>query len=84
MSGRKQLCVYTHSANSKVFYVGQGSQTRAYAKTPRPPAWKSHVGVVGKYDVNIVHWADDRDEAVRLESELIAAHPEGLQCREVR
>jgi hypothetical protein len=75
MSERKQLCVYTHSANGKVFYVGQGTRFRPSGRGSRSQAWKAHVRNAGGYDINIVHWTDDRDEAVRIESELIAAYP---------
>lgn len=73
MSPRKQLCVYTHSANGKVFYVGQGTRFRPKDRNNRSRAWKAHAE--SGYDVNIARRTDDRGEAVRVESELIAAHP---------
>jgi hypothetical protein len=75
MSAPKQLCVYTHSANGQVFYVGQGTRSRPRCQNNRSRAWRAHVEAVGHFDVEIVHWTDDRNEAVRIESELIAAHP---------
>jgi DNA-binding XRE family transcriptional regulator len=72
MSGRNQLCVYTHSANGKVFYVGQGTLCRPTNHTARSCAWRAQAA--RGYEINIVHRTDDRREAVRVESELIAAH----------
>ena len=63
MSGRKQLCVYTHSANGEVFYVGQGTRFRPAGRGSRSRAWEAHVESAGSYEINIVHWTDDRDEA---------------------
>jgi hypothetical protein len=78
MSERKQLCVYTHSANGTVFYVGQGTRFRPRDRNNRSRAWRDHVEAAGGYDINIAHWTDDRGDAVRVESELIAAHPTAL------
>jgi hypothetical protein len=75
MSERKSLCVYTHSANGRVFYVGQGNRFRPQGRASRSRAWHAHVKAAGAYEINVVHWTDDRDEALRVESELIAAHP---------
>jgi hypothetical protein len=57
------------------FYVGQGTRSRPGSRSNRSRAWKTRVETAGGYEVNIVHWTDDRAEAVRIESELIAAHP---------
>lgn len=74
MSDRKQLCVYTHSANGKIFYVGQGSERRAREKTSRKRLWLKHVSVIKGYAVSIHTRTEDRSEAERIEAELIAAH----------
>jgi len=72
MSERKQLCVYTHSANGKAFYIGQGTRDRVRKRDSRSQAWKAHVKAAGGDEVNIIHWTDDRAEAIRIE--LIAVH----------
>src|ERR1700730_16894674 len=72
---RKSLCVYTHSENGKVFYVGQGTRFRPNDPGSRSRRWKAHAKSADGLEVDIIHWTDDRDEAVRIESELIAAHP---------
>jgi DNA-binding XRE family transcriptional regulator len=75
MSWQKQLCVYTHAVNGEVFYVGQGTRSRALSRSGKSRAWNARVGAAGGYEIDIVHWAGDRHEAIRVESELIAANP---------
>jgi transcriptional regulator with XRE-family HTH domain len=74
MNDQKQLCVYTHSVNGKIFYVGSGDLKRPYARKARTPRWYSHVKESGGYEINIHAWMDDRIEAQRVESKIIAAH----------
>ena len=73
MSERKHLCVYSHSANGQIFYVGQRQPARLYSRE-RNPRRHEHVKRVGEYEIDIHAWTDDRAEAQRIEAEMIAAH----------
>jgi hypothetical protein len=83
MNERKHLCVYTHSTNGKVFYVGQGRPRRAYDRWCRNRRWLDHVKMVGDYETTIHAWTDDRSEAQRVESEMIAAHDPPCNVRKI-
>ena len=74
MTGRKRFCVYTHSANGGIFYVGSGTSARPYDRWGRTPRWRDHVKAVGNYDVGVHLWTDNRTEASKVENELIVAH----------
>lgn len=73
MSGLKQLCVYTHSANGRVFYVGQGSSTRAYNRHARTPRWEEYVKNVGSLAaLEKVAAADRRSMSSYIEGLIVA------------
>jgi len=75
MSERKRLCVYSHSANGQIFYVGSGEPgRRPYERHGRTPRWLSHIKRCGGYEIKIHAWADNRAEVQRIEGEMIAAH----------
>jgi hypothetical protein len=74
MTERKSLCVYTHSTNGKVFYVGQGRPHRPRDVASRTPRWHAYVEKHGKPEINVHTWTNDRAEAQRIEAELIAMH----------
>jgi hypothetical protein len=78
-----QLCVCTHSANGKVFYVGHGMLGRAYDRHSRTPCWKDYVKKVGAFETVIQMQTDDRVEAQKIEAELIAAHKPFCNGRKV-
>lgn len=71
---RQQLCVYTHSANGKVFYVGSGSRARAFNHSNRTPRWHTQAEAAGGVETNIIVWTEDRAEAQRIEAEMIMTH----------
>lgn len=66
-----QYCVYTHSHNGAVFYVGHGIPQRPFDMVRRNQAWKDYVTKLHRYEVDIVLWTNDAKEAKRLESKLI-------------
>jgi hypothetical protein len=71
----KRLCVYSHSADGKVFYVGQGRSQRPYEQDGRALRWHAHVEESGGgYEITIHTWTDDRAEALRIEREMIETH----------
>jgi hypothetical protein len=74
MSERERLCVYTHSANGQIFYVGYGAPLRPYTRATRNSRWRDHVKRAGEYEIAIRAWTYDRAEAQRIESEMISAH----------
>jgi len=52
MSERKRLCVYSHSANGQIFYVGSGEPgRRPYERHGRTPRWLSHIKRCGGYEI---------------------------------
>lgn len=68
----KEYYVYEHYLDDKLFYIGYGTARRAYSFTQRRPRWKKIVG--SRYDdvkVKIVAYFDTREEARKLETELI-------------
>jgi len=70
----KSYCVYLHvNPNTGLpFYVGIGSEKRAYDKRERTKYWKNYVSKIGDYDVvfheNGLDWA----EACEVEKYLIS------------
>ena len=58
-----KYCVYTHSANGEVFYVGQGSLTRPFMLSARNHDWADYVQALPSYDITIVGWTNDHTEA---------------------
>ena len=60
-----RYCVYTHSYNGEVFYVGQGSPTRPFMLSARNHCWEDYVKVLPSYDITIVFWTDDHTEALQ-------------------
>jgi hypothetical protein len=74
MNERKTLCVYTHSTNGKVFYVGSGNRVRPRNLVNRTPRWHAHVEMHGKPEIIIHAWTNDRKEAQRVEAEMIENH----------
>lgn len=71
----KRLCVYTYSANGKVFYVGMGKRERPYHRWAggRGIKWFDNVNTVGDYKIDVLAWTDDRNEAQRIEREMVAS-----------
>jgi hypothetical protein len=64
-------CVYSHAANGQIFYVGAGSPRRPYDRFNRSSQWREHVNRVGKHEIQIHLWTDDRAEAQKMEAALI-------------
>jgi transcriptional regulator with XRE-family HTH domain len=82
MTPARAYCVYLHRAGETVFYVGRGRPTRPFDTTARHPVWQAFVKTLVAYDVEIVLWTDDYEEAALEESRLIAFwHPVCNQSR---
>ena len=62
-----KYCVYTHSVDGDVFYVGKGTGVRPFTFTQRNEAWNSITGGAGRIEVNIIHWCDSEAEALAVE-----------------
>lgn len=71
ISPRGKYCVYLHRYEETVFYVGQGRPQRPFEKERRHPAWQAMVASVGTYEVDIVFWTTDQEEALQEEARLI-------------
>lgn len=68
-SGNK-YCVYTHSFDGRVVYVGKGRATRPFETHLRGSAWKKFFK--GKaVEVTIAKWFSNEADAKKHESELI-------------
>ena len=65
-----QYCVYSHSLNGQIFYIGKGSQQRAYSKHCRNELWNGLVGN-GGFEVSIIKRFRCTLKARRLERALI-------------
>jgi hypothetical protein len=73
-SGRGEHYVYLHRGpNDEVFYVGKGRGNRAYSKD-RDDLWHYYLKTRcdGHYEVEIVKHFETDDEALDLESDLLA------------
>lgn len=73
------LCVYTHSVEGKVFYVGMGNLYRPFQKTNRNGVWVTLVKNQGSlgYSIKIVQifcGLVERRKARILEREQISLH----------
>jgi hypothetical protein len=69
-----KYCVYTHSWDGKVFYVGRRGKPRPDSFWARSPAWRKHVASCDNYEINICARTDDKNEAAKIEREMIIAH----------
>lgn len=69
-----KYCVYTHSINGDIFYVGQGLSDRPFDHRSRNNAWKAITAGVGAgaIDVEIVDWYETAAEALEVEKNLIS------------
>jgi hypothetical protein len=67
----KGTAVYRHISNGIVFYVGMGIGQRAFEVTRRNYLWKEVVDKNGYFEVEIISWHIDRNEAVIVEAEEI-------------
>jgi len=69
-------CVYTHSIDGIVFYVGHGTPTRPYSSgvTNRNKIWMDTVRKNNYFDVDIIGWYESKAEAILKERELIALY----------
>lgn len=66
--------IYLHKKpNGQIFYVGQGINRRAWAKSNRNDYWKRTVDKYGDYSITIFKEGLTLDEANKLEMDLIEA-----------
>lgn len=74
----KRFCVYLHRRpdNNEVFYVGQGTEARAYSRKRKMKAWNDLLEQIGDFIVEIVEKDLDKKEALRLEIEYIEKYRE--------
>lgn len=74
---KRRFCVYTHSVEGKVFYVGAGVPSRPYTDIDRNPTWARIVQEHGYFDVDIVNWFASKASAFRFEkTEITRLRPE--------
>lgn len=64
----KKFCVYTHSIDGNVFYVGLGSSGRAFSGGGRNQLWDRMVSDAGgTFSVEILAWFDSKRDAMSRE-----------------
>lgn len=66
-----KYCVYTHSIDGDVFYVGKGLSGRPFDAHSRNPEWLAIAAGAGSFDVEIVGWYDSGEAALEAEAQLI-------------
>jgi hypothetical protein len=66
-----QRCVYLHSVNGEVFYVGAGTLSRPFATTARNKKWAARVHAVGTYDISVALISTDQTLIRDTEQALI-------------
>jgi hypothetical protein len=72
----KAYCVYVHSYQGTVFYIGKGRPYRPFESSRHNRTWTDFVSAVDSYDVEIVLWTNDAKEARHVEAQLIREqHP---------
>lgn len=64
-----KICVYSHSVNGRLIYIGKGTSSRSHDSKIRTPLWKSLVDE--SFDVEILRWFESNSEALRFERERI-------------
>jgi hypothetical protein len=69
LSGKK-FCIYTHSIEGVVFYVGKGSPSRPFSAVGRNARWKELTRNTD-YDVEIISWFASEQDAYAAERLLI-------------
>lgn len=77
----KKYCVYSHSVDGEIFYIGCGTLLRPLilsgggsSYSGRNRFWEDVVTKHGYFDVTILHWFDSKREAIAREKELISEH----------
>lgn len=70
-----KFCVYTHSVNGAIFYIGQGRGSRPLETTNRNRRWRAHMAAHGGcFDVQILGWYSTKHAASAAETEAIVSH----------
>lgn len=69
-----QVCVYTHSIQGKVFYVGKGISSRPFETSRRGERWHNIVSEAGHFDVEVIAWFDSDQDARLQEAQDIAKY----------
>src|ERR1041385_5952573 len=72
----EKICVYLHSVDGKVFYVGMGIADRPLqiAGRHRSARWHEIVDRAGHFNVEIVGWFKSEDDARKEEYRQIKIH----------
>jgi hypothetical protein len=77
----KKYCVYSHSVDGEIFYIGCGTLLRPLvlsgggsSYSGRNRFWEDVVTKYGYFDLKILDWFDSKQEAVAREKELISEY----------
>jgi excinuclease UvrABC nuclease subunit len=70
----KRFCVYHHTVNEKIVYIGKGSAVRPYFFSDRNDQWIKSVGDSKNITVSIVAWFDNEADALKEETRQIKLH----------
>lgn len=66
-----QFCVYSHSVNGVVFYVGHGKCERPFCLISRNRPWMNFIKGKKTLEVTLHSWHRSKKEALKFELELI-------------
>lgn len=73
MDYTRKYCVYAHSSQGEVFYIGQGRIGRPFDTCNRSAQWHYYVQQRGAYFVSILGYFDTQHEALQEEARLLFA-----------
>lgn len=75
-----KYCVYLHRRkdNNEIFYAGQGTLKRPYCATRKLKAWNKVVKEAGGFIVEIIKDSLSKEEALKLETEVIQEYKSSL------
>lgn len=66
-----KVCVYAHSIDGVVIYVGKGREGRATSVGTRNKVWRQLVEAAGYFDVEVLAWYEHNEDAKLREAQEI-------------
>jgi hypothetical protein len=64
----QKFCVYAHSINGQIIYIGKGRGYRSCESRARTPQWIEAVQNAGFFDVTILEWFEQDQDAKKFEA----------------
>jgi hypothetical protein len=69
----QKYCVYAHRKRGKIFYIGSGVPSRAFAML-RSKQWLKQAKGASSIEIHILRWFDNRKAAYDYEAQLVRKH----------